>query len=155
MKYIIVTFIIFLSIFACNSKKQKSDINSTPLIIQKAFYQNWYGGREGVTGINIEISAKLDSKDCIYQTAYYLNKKAKINTKKNGEFIVLKANINTSTRRDRMLSSDRDKEYGNEAPTKSKYPNLTKNQTVIEYTQNGKLKHFTVDLVEKEALYYP
>jgi len=151
MKYLFL-ILAALSIFACNSTKQKE--NTNPIVIQKAFYQNWYGGREGIHGIKIEVHAKPVAKDCTYQTMYYLGKQAKIITKQEGENIFLRANINTSTRRNRMLSVDRDKEYGNQAPIKLKYPNLTKNEVLIEYLQNDKLKHFKVPLIRKEPLFY-
>ena len=152
MKSKFLILFIIVNTFACNSAKQQT--NKSPLVIEKAFYQHWYGGQRGVKGIKIEINAKLISKDCTYKTIYYLDKKAEINTKQNGKLIVLKANINTSTRKDRMMSSDIGIEYTNQAPTKPKYPNLTKTEAIIEYIQNGELKYFKLDLVEKKALFY-
>lgn len=147
-----IFILIGLVLFSCSTTK--SNVQKAPLKIEKATYQNWYGGLEGVRGVKIEISGKEIVKDCNYETIYYLDKKAKLTINKNESTIKLLGNIDTSYRRNRMLSVNTLHEVNNKPPAKLKYPNLTKEEAIIEYIQNGKLKHFKVELVKKKDLLY-
>jgi hypothetical protein len=153
MKFIIPLIVSVFILLSCGSSKSDKKINH--FIVEKATYQNWYGGLKGVRGINIEITGKSISEKAIYQTVFFANKSTKINTAISGNRTILKANINTSTRQNIILSSDRNQEFKNKPPTKPKYPNLSKNEAVIEYTLNGKLNTFKVNLTKKEDLFYP
>lgn len=69
---------------------------------------------------------------------------------------MLTVNINTSSlKQDRIISKNKEDEFGNQVPIKPKYLNLKKSEAVIEYLQDGILKYYKVSLTEKEALYYP
>ena len=147
--YLLFTIILFAS---CNSTK--SSQKEIPFTIQNATYQNWFGGQEGIKGVKIEIVIKTTSEKISFQTLYYQDKKTTIKSINNTNFITLIADINTS-KEDKIISKSKEEEYGNQAPIKPKYPNLTESETIIEFLQNGTKKHYKVSLSEKEALYYP
>lgn len=152
MKNIFIAIII-ITVTSCKSKQTKSNVK--PLSIITATYQNWYGGREGVRGIKIVIKGAQNSKNYTYKDLYFQNKKAAINTTTNDKIIELTANINTGYRtNERILSSNTNKEYKNTPPTKPKYPNLEKDEAVIEYEYQGKLKSFKLLLKKKKDLFY-
>ena len=150
-------FLLFAIIFftSCNSTKSKQ--KEIPFVVQNATYQDWFGGQEGVKGVKIKIVIKSNSKQNNYQTLYYLDKKGKIKSSFNDNNIgVLTVNINTSSlKQDRIISKNKEDEFGNQVPIKPKYLNLKKSEAVIEYLQDGILKYYKVSLTEKEALYYP
>jgi len=148
-------FLIFTSAILISCKSTQSKVNDSPITINSATYQNHYGGREGVRGIKIEINATENLKECSYNTIYFSNKKAKIYTTMKDGNIKLAANINTGYKpEDRMLSVDRDKEFKNKAPIKPKYPNLGKDEAIVEYTYKGALKTFKVILKKKKDLFF-
>ncbi len=146
---IIVTLVLLTS---CSTKKVIH--KDTPFTVKEAYFQNWHGGREGARGVKINILAfDLDDK-CQLNTVFYLDKQAKLYKKEIDNSIELTANINTALPRDKMLTGNPQHEYGNKAPTKLKYPNLTKTEAVIEYIHKGILKHIKIKLIEKKALFY-
>ena len=149
----IIALLLFVIPFI-NCKSSKMD-KKEPFTLIKATYQNWYGGRKGIRGIKIEIYGANPQKDISYKNVYFKNKKASIETTLKDKELFLQANINTSTR-DKMLNihGDSQKEYGNKAPIKSKYPNLKENEAIIDYTQNGEDKIFKINLTKTKDLYY-
>ena len=146
--------IIIITLFSCKSNQTKTIIN--PITINTATYQNWYGGREGSKGIKIEIIGKETLKVCTYKNIFFANNQAPIYAKTiENDQIILTANINTGYNiEDKVLSSDKNKEFKNKAPIKQKYPNLGKNEAMIEYLQKGKLYFFKVTLQQKKDLLY-
>ena len=154
MKKVLFLLLITFEVFSCKSKQVKT--TSNPITINTATYQKWYGGREGSRGIKIEIIGKENLKDCEYKNIYFYNKQAPIYIKNlENDTIELTANINTGyNRHDRILSSDRNKELKNKAPIKPKYPNLGKDEAMIEYLQKGELNSFKITLKQKKDLLY-
>ena len=152
MKKSVILLFVIMGMFSCKSTQSN---NNNPLQIETATYQNWYGGREGSRGIKIEIKGKK-LKDCTFKTIYFSNKQAPIDTKiTNENEIYLTANINTAYRKhDRILSSDRNKELKNKVPVKPKYPNLGKEEAVLEYVYKEKLQTIKVTLLKKKDLLY-
>jgi len=152
MKFIyLLAFIGILN--SCNSTK-KTNKKAVPFNIESATYQNWYGGREGVRGVTIEISVLNTKKKVSFTTVYYLDKKSTITVKNdNGNYILI-GNINTSLIKNRKLASNPQNEYGNKAPIKPKYPNLAKDEAVLEYTINDELFYKKIKLTKKKDLFY-
>jgi len=152
MKNLIVLLFV-LTIISCKTTQENS--SKTPFVVKTASYQNWYGGREGSRGIKIEIKGEKVLNNCTYKTIYFFKKEAELNTIVIDNTIELKANINTGFRRHKkVLSSDRNKEFNNKAPIKSKYPNIGEEEAVIEYLYKGKLKTLKLILNKKKDLFY-
>ncbi len=149
----IIAFIVLISLFACKSTQKQ--LNELPISIESASYQNWYGGRSGVRGVKIEINGILNKQDLVFKSAYYLDKKSEIQTQIEDDKILLSISINTSKRREMMLSSNPNEEFGNKAPVKPKYADLKENEVVIEYLNNDKIQFIKVELKKKKDLFYP
>lgn len=149
----ILIVIVLTSFFACKSTKEQS--KKTPISVETATYQNWYGGRPGVRGVKIKINGILNQKGLVFKTAYYLDKKGEIQTQLEENKLALSKNINTSTRKDILLSSNPNNEFGNKPPIKPKYTNLKENEVIIEYSKNTKIQFFKVVLKKKKDLFYP
>lgn len=136
----------------CNSSKNIPE--KQPFAIETATYQNWYGGREGVRGVNIKIRMATKQFNVTFLVIYYLNKHSAINTKLLKDRIELTANINTSNRNERILNANPRNEYGNKAPKQLKYPDLKENEAVLEYKLNDKLAFIKITLKKEKDLFY-
>lgn len=141
---------------AINEKLTNTIFNTkTPFILTKATYQNWYGGVKGVKGVKIVISGKNLQKDIVFKTLYYKDKKTNIIVSNKENRLVLNANINTSTREEKLiLHGDSQKEYGNKPPVKSKYPNLKENEVIITYYEKEKELLVRINLKKEVDLFY-
>jgi len=142
--YMLVSFFI---VFSCSTKPKEK---SSPISIEKATYQYWHGGVKGVGGINIAISGKRIMKNCTYTSIYFLGKSSKTTVNIKDENIVITANINRYKRQNTISSSMQ--EYGNTSPIKLKYPNLAKNEAVLEYIMDGDLQFIKLSLEKKESM---
>jgi len=127
----------------------------TPFTLTKATYQNWYGGVKGVKGVKIVILGKDLEKNIVFKTLYYKGKKANIIVSNKENKLVLRVDINTSTREERLiLHGDSQREYGNKPPVKSKYPNLKEHEAIIVYLQKEKELFVKINLKKEMDLLY-
>ena len=153
MKYIIILSSLF--IFGCNSTKL---VKNPPFKILDAYYQNWYGGREGVKGIGIKIKLTNISGNVNFKNLYFKDHKLDLSVNNSGNEILLSANINTGYKPENMqMHSNPKKEYGNTLPQNKKdFPfKLKENEAVIEYAENKKTSFYKIMLNKKKDLFMP
>ncbi len=154
LKKNIINLVLVLSFISCTSSKT---IKNPPFTIVKATYVNWYGGKEGSSGIRTEIEISNLKKKIDFKYLYFRNKKEALTTLiKKG--IVLTSNINTSTRQTYLqMHRDPKKEYGNSLPiSKTKFPfELKENEAIISYTLNKKEYFYKLELKKGKNLFYP
>lgn len=153
MKHLIVLTFFFL--FGCNSTKF---VKNPPFKILDAYYQNWYGGREGVKGIAVKIKITNTSDNIKFHNMYFKNHKLDVSINNSNNVILISSNINTGYKpEDRQMHINPKEEYQNKLPKKeAKFPfKLKENEAVISYTKNNKLHFYKITLKNKKELYMP
>lgn len=160
------TFITLLSsilimtlIIHCGSAQQFD--KKAPFTINKAYYQNWVGGRRGSTGtlITLELASEISS-DVEIDSLYFNHKICKLNINSYGKKYSITGNFSKSTRREKDLIMDADprKETRNKIPdVKLYFPfEIADNECVISYEIKGKKHYYKVENIQKEkTIYYP
>ena len=154
MKFVIYAYMV-IGLMTCRSIKLEG---TPPFTIQEATYNNWVGGREGVSGIKLLINYTSD-QEVSFDKIYFQNKEGTIESNEKDGKTFLLGRIDTSTRkkdRDLVLDIDPKKEMNNPLP-KTKIPfELKENEAVILYTFKGESHHFKVKSIKKtKTEFYP
>lgn len=155
MKTINFLFIltIIISFSQCGSLKFDEH---PPFEIKSAVYENWFGGQPGVSGINVKIHFS-SNRTIEFDSIYFSNKVAKLEAKDANKNTVVFGYFNTSTRQNNLvLDANPIKELKNPVPEIKKFPfKLKKNQAVISYKINGKIKYYKIkSLVKSKSINY-
>ncbi len=148
---------LLLGFSQCASCKETSYTiqTNTPFSIEKATYTDWVSGvKGGGSGTNVILTIKdIDSKNVVIDSIYFRGRKAKVEIK--GSSYIGRFNSSLNQKRDKVLHSDSQKEYGNQVPIIEKeFPfELKKDESVIGYKERGKLKFHKIQLQkEKEQI---
>jgi hypothetical protein len=154
MKFLSIIAILF-SFTQCGSIKLD---NNPPFKIEKALYNNWFGGQPGVSGTKIEIELKENSS-IAFDSIFFRNKSTKVEIKTTSKKTLLIAHFNTSKRqnRDLILDVDVTKEIKNTLPEVKKFPfDLKENEALISYKVGNEIKYFKIENVEKaKSMFFP
>ena len=147
MRVLSILTIIF-SFSQCGSLHFEKNL---PFEITAVVYENWIGGQPGIRGTNVKINY-IKNTDFQFDSIYFRNKVAKLQTKKatSGKLVI--GYFNTSTRQnDFVLDANPTKELNNPVPLIKKFPfELKENEAVISYKINGKLAYYKIKSLQKE-----
>ncbi len=145
LKFIsIITIIIGFAM--CKSLKLEEN---PPFKIISATYKNWVGGQPGVRDTNVKIQFS-STKTIQFDSIYFDNKVAKLQTKNSNDNLLM-GYFNTSTRRDLILDANTTKELKNPVLAIKKFPfKINKNEAVISYKINGKIKYYKIKSLQRE-----
>lgn len=154
MKFVIYT-LMAIGLMTCKSIKPEGN---PPFTLQEATYNDWVGGREGVSGIKILINY-TSNQEVSFDKIYFQNKEGTLESNEKDGKTFLLGRIDTSTRRkdkDLTLDIDPKKEMNNPLP-KTKIPfELKENEAVILYTFKGESHHYKVKNLKKtKTEFYP
>ncbi|MFT6127257.1 MAG: hypothetical protein ACJAVA_001744 [Flavobacteriaceae bacterium] len=150
-----ISFII-LSFSNCGSSKSMDSeyklVEVPPFVISKIFSQKWAAGaQEGGSGTNIQITFENLNEEVEIKNIYFRDQITKANGSKN-EYT---GAINNKLRDGIIMDSDPVKEANNTPPIKFPFQ-LSYNDVVISYMNNGNLAYFKIENIEeKPMLAYP
>jgi hypothetical protein len=136
--------VIVSSTFHCNSQVVAVNSKGTSeLTLQKpVLFQEWYAGINiGGTGINMFIP-KFDAKrKILVDSVYFRNMKGKL--------------VSKDTMYSAVLKNDSPYYVPNPSNAQTNPFNLTPNECMIKYSENGQIKYLKiVSIVEKAGTYY-
>jgi len=156
ISFLILMLLVMTSFSQCSSAKKVQE--KAPLALGLVYCQSWIAGIEGGgAGLNIYIptvdsSVKLDS-------VYFRGKVVKLEVKNQNGIIYIGSFISDfNKKKDIVMSSEPNAEYGNEMPKiTQKIPfELKENECVISYKEGKTTKYFKIDnVIEKELIPYP
>ncbi|WP_405378606.1 hypothetical protein [Nonlabens sp. Asnod3-A02] len=155
MKYLIICIAIVLS--SCSSQK----INETMMASDfqtglEPYYQSWSGGAPGSSsGVSLYFPASiLEGNQFLAVYFRGMEKKIASFTSNNKKMLVTRFD---SPQRDREMSLDPKKEYGNESPSLENLPfQLNNDQAIVAFLKNGKTIYVKLDGIDqKETIAYP
>jgi len=156
----IVSSILVVTTFTQCGSAQKLDKKS-PFTINKAYYQDWVGGRGTSKGtiVSIEFSNKT-SKKIIFDSIFFKGKVIKLEHSISEDKQLITGNFITNIQRDKDIIMDIDprKEMANKAPNvRINFPfDITDNECVISYSIKNKRHYFKLtNLKEERPIYYP
>lgn len=154
MKYFILA-IMTIGLMSCKSIQPKEN---TPFTIQQATYNDWVGGREGVSGIKLLIQYSSD-QNVSFNKVYFQNKEGTIESKEIDGKTFLHGRIDTSTSdqgQELILDADPKKEMKNSLPIKKIPFELKENEAVIMYSYKGEQHHYRIKNFKKtKTEFYP
>lgn len=146
MKNFKLIIVLFISIGFTQCKTLKLEKNPS-FSVQGATYNYWVGGQPGVSGIKVHIEYQANSK-VLFENIYFQNRIAKIETRTIGDKTYIIAHFNTSTREE-IIVIEGDKKQKKEVK-KPTFPfNLEKNEAVVSYKADGKIKYVKVEKLKK------
>jgi len=139
--YTLLLSIAISATFQCSSSKYKLQEQS-PIQLDRVYFQEWYAGiKVGGTGINIFFPNLNTGKNITVDSVYFRNLKGKLTKGRAAYSSILK---NRSP-------------YDTTPIPKATKPlfEITGNECVISYTENGETKYFKINNIsEKEGIYY-
>ncbi|SDW16776.1 hypothetical protein SAMN05444411_101196 [Lutibacter oricola] len=149
----IILIITIPLLFSNCSTSQSTFVKKAPFTIKNASYSYWTGGRPGVGGVTIKIettnsNVKLDS-------VYFRNKKFPLKATNSGYTGTI---VHSNTRKNRIIASNRKKEYGNKVPDISKkIPfELKKDEAIVTFYIKNKEKLYKIkNLIETKPIEFP
>jgi hypothetical protein len=154
MKFILSLVMVF-GLLSC--KSTKSEI-IPPFTVQEASYNNWIGGREGVSGIKLKI-LYTSNQEVSFDKIYFQNREGIIKMNKIEGKTFLIANFDTSTRnngQELILDIDPKKEMTNKLPERKIPFELKENEAVVLYSFKGVSQHYKIKNIKKiKTEYYP
>ena len=148
--------LLLLFVQCAGTKKNSYDLQSKASFqILKAEYKDWIGGVEGVRGTSFEIV--INNPKFAIDTVYFRGNKITPNVEIiNKTNLQITGNIRSKSKPVLILHKNPEKEFGNVAPTKNTNFSfeLLKNELVLSYYQNDKIKHLKIELIKAETRFY-
>jgi len=156
---IVSSILVIISFTQCGSA-QKLD-KKAPLTINKAYYQDWFGGRGTSKGtiVSIEFS-NITSKKIIFDSIFFKGKLIKLEHTFSENKQTITGNFITNIQHDKNIIMDIDpkEEMANKVTDLNiNFPfELTDKECVISYFIRNK-KHYykLLNLKEEQPIYYP
>jgi hypothetical protein len=148
---LLTVFLMVLSFTQCNTLKY---VNHPPFKITGATFNNWVGGRPGVSGIKVNITYQSEGK-IAFEQLYFYHRSVKIEmiTVKGKSYLI--GQFNTSTREEELFLE------GDTSPkTVTKLPkipfNLKDNEAVLSYKEGTTIKYYHIKNIKKtKTIIYP
>ena len=156
---ILVFSIVSNSFVNCSSAQKLEE--KLPFKIDEVYCQSWVAGiKGGGSGINIFIPVKGElSKTIQLDSVYFREKASKLEFKPNNPKLFIGRFLSSSNqRKDLIMSSEPNAEYGNELPDPlPEIPfDLRSDECVISYLESGKTYYYKIDKVsERKSIPYP
>ena len=132
-----------------------------PFTINKAYYQDWFGGQPGSKGtfVQIELSGTV-SKDIVFDSVFFKSDVTKLDLNKTASMQILKGNFISISHEDRniIMHSDPKEEMVNKVggATRQNLFEISDNECVISYFIKKKKHYYKVENLKKEKpIYYP
>ena len=149
---LLMLVLIMTSLSQCSSAQKLQ--KNPPVTFGETYYMHWVSGvAEGPSGINVFIELKDESIQL--DSIYFRGKAAKFEVKPGNKTLFIGRFIDEPRKNtDRVISSNTNEEYGNEAPVIPKtIPfELMENECVVSYKSKGKTKYYKVtNLVKKQS----
>jgi len=148
---LLTVFLMVLSFTQCNTLKY---VNHPPFKITGATFNNWVGGRPGVSGIKVNIAYQSEGKIAFEQLYFsYRSVKIEMRTVKGKSYLI--GQFNTSTREEELFLE------GDTSPkTVTKLPkppfNLKDNEAVISYKEGTTIRYYHIKNIKKtKTIIYP
>ena len=146
-----------ISLSQCGSAQFDKD---APFTINKAYYQDWFGGQPGSKGTLVTIEISHAAENIIFDSIFFKGKIKKSGATVSNNIFQLSGNFPVKTLSDKniIMHSDPTEEMANKLPEPIlNYPFvLTDNQCVMSYTIKNKTHYFRVENLTKEkSIYYP
>ena len=133
-------------------------VKKSTLKVEKAFYNNWFGGQPGVRGTKVEIHLK-DASEVIFVALYFQGKRTKVEVSKIEKFTRIIAHFSTSKRKNRnlILNADMTKELENTLPSLEEFPfQLKENEAILSYKKENKTLYFKIENIKKvQSIAFP
>ena len=152
---ILLSFVAMTSFSQCSSSKKLQ--KKPPSEIGQVYCQPWVAGVEGGgSGMNIYIP--VTDADIKLDSVYFRGQGAKLEFKAAVKQFVGRFPSDLNRKKDMVMSSDPKDEYGNEMPDiKKPIPfELEKDECVISFEKDGKMKYFKIgNVVEKQLVAFP
>ncbi len=155
---VILTFLLF-SFSNCggaqNSETKMALVQNPPFKIAEAYTQNWVAGvKEGGSGTNVHLLFSNMDTGVTIQNIYFRNQilDAKNNKNEPNKYV---GYLKNKMQSDVVMDADPMKEAKN-TPSKPFPFQLSENEAVIEYLENGKKNYYKIsNLLQKEMITYP
>ena len=132
-----------------------------PFTINKAYYQDWFGGRMGSKGtmVTIEIS-DVTHEGLVFDSIFFNEKINKLVHTISDNKQIITGNFPVTVLRDNniIIHADPREEMANKLPKSTvNFPfELTDNECVISYIFKSKKRYYKIENLKKEkAIYYP
>lgn len=131
-----------------------------PTQFGEVYFQKWTAGvKGGGSGLNLFIPVM--DKSVEFDSAYFRGQVVKLEIKETNKGLLYIGRFKTELnqpKQDLIMSSDSNKEYGNQLPSKAiDIPfELKEDECVISYIKDGKTLYYKIiNITEKESLNYP
>ncbi|MDG2195153.1 MAG: hypothetical protein P8K77_09990 [Polaribacter sp.] len=148
---LILVALIAFSFVQCDTLKME---NNPPFKITGATFNNWVGGRPGVSGIKVHLAYQSEDK-IAFEQLYFSHRSTKIEMKtvKGKTYII--AHFNTSTREEELfLKGDASPKTVVKLP-KSPFK-LKNNEAVISYKEGTTTRYYQIKNIKKtKTIVYP
>lgn len=149
---LLILIVIMVSLSHCSSAQKLQKV--APTEFGETYYEQWVSGvAQGPSGLNIYIELKDESIQL--DSVYFRGKVAKFEVKPANKLLFIGRFINESTeKRDVIMSSNMDREYGNTAPEiKTKIPfDLGQSECVVSYQYKDEIRYYKLtNIVKKES----
>ena len=153
---LLILTLVLVSFSQCSSAQKLQ--KKAPTTFGETYYEQWVSGvAEGPSGINVFIELRDESLQL--DSIYFRGKVAKFEVKPSNKTLFIGRFINESNdKKDIMMSSNSNEEYGNKAPElPKKIPfELKDDECVVSYKSNGKTKYYKIaNLVKKQSIDIP
>jgi len=154
MKYFITIISIVLFLNCANTKQQMYSLEKqAPFTIEKATYHEWVAGvKGGGAGIDISLLIKeQDTTKVILDSIFFRGKKAKI-TDSRGVFVAyFRLNSNLQ---EELIAPEKKQIESEENQVKYPFPNLTKEEAILSFVENKKIKYVKITLTKTPSVLY-
>ena len=133
-------------------------VKKLTLKVEKAFYNNWFGGQPGVRGTKVEIHLK-DASEVIFVALYFQGKITKVEVSQMEKFTRIIGHFSTLKRKNRnlILDADMTKELENTIPSLEEFPfQLKENEAILSYKKENKTLYFKIENIKKvQSIAFP
>ena len=158
-KFIAVITSILVMIFFTQCGSAQFD-KEAPFTINKAYYQDWFGGQPGSNGTLISLELSEVSNNIIFDSIFFKNQLSKLDKVDTDSKLIIKGNFIAVSQHDRniIMHSDPKEEMANtvSVPSINNPFELTDKECVISYFIKKKKHYYKLKNLKKEKpLYYP
>ena len=153
---LLILIVIMAGLSHCSSAQKLQ--KEAPTEFGETYYEQWVSGvAQGPSGLNIYIELKGESIQL--DSVFFRGKVAKLEVEPSNKLLFIGRFINESTeKRDMIMSSNTDQEYGNTAPEiKTNNPfDLGQSECVVSYKHKDETRYYKlVNIVKKESAGIP
>ncbi|WP_452227196.1 hypothetical protein [Lacinutrix cladophorae] len=163
----LLMLLLFTSFSNCSSAKQTNNNESSKIAMQdfqnnpsftlgETYFKHWVSGvKGGGAGVTLLIPIEKNVKNTVFDSAYFRGMKTKLEAVKSGYVANFKTTANQ--KKDIIMSTKKNAEYGNQIPNKANFPfQLKDDECVIRFKEDNTIKYYKIEkIVEKPRDEYP